>query len=331
MKVHGAAIDLQDVTLNALTSASLARTDSASGSLADGKGWMSTVAYAADEPPSLVAKGTIKADSLKFGALVVTKLNSKLRLYPKRVFIDDLDLRCYDGSVTGNLSLDFSGPSLTYSTDAQLKGINVAQSLNAFPQARGMLTGTLEGTVKVAGEVVNSPDPLAGMKGTGLITIHNGQMPSLQLNKNLRTLAQIADLGPSNGDPSSFSLLSADFKVAEARLTSDKITLVGNGVDVNGSGSMTTAGEGSLNYQGTGSLATSGSNPLTSLVAGISGATVTNGKLAFPFAVSGTVAHPKFALKGGGAGQGVAGQVGAAQPAEMVRGVMGMLKKKKQQ
>jgi uncharacterized protein involved in outer membrane biogenesis len=330
MEVHGASIDLKDVALNVLTSAALQRSDSAAGELAALTGGMSSVAYAADAEGPLAAQGTIKADSLKFGPLDVTKLSSKLRLYPKQVFFDDLDLKCYGGDAKGNLSLNFAGTNLEYSTDAQLKGVNVAEFLNAFPQARGAMTGTLEGKAKVTGQVADKPDPLVGVNGTGQMIIRNGKMPSLQLNKNLRALAQISNLGPANGDPSSFSSISADFKIADGRLSSNKITVVGNGVDVDGSGSMTMAGEGTLDYQGNASLAANDSNPLTSVLAGLSGATVKGGKMVFPFAVGGTLAKPKFSLKGG-AGQGGATQTGAAQPADVVKGLAGLFKKKKQQ
>ena len=225
---------------------------------------------------------------------------------------------------------DFGGPSLTYRTDAQLKGLKVAQALDAFSQARGRLTGTLEGTVNANGEVINSPDPLAGINGTGRVTIRDGKIPTLQLNKNLRTLAQMVNLGPANGDPSSFSLLSADFKIADARLSSTNIKLVGNGLEVKGSGSMTMAGEGSLDYQGTASLAASDNNPLTNIVASLSGATLAGGKLEFPFTVRGTPAHPEFALKGGAGGPSGLGQASPAQAGDLVRGLEGLFKKKKQ-
>jgi uncharacterized protein involved in outer membrane biogenesis len=332
MEVHGAALDLEDVSLNALSETSLRRSDSPAQGLAVLRGWIGSIAYAAETQAPLVAQGTIKADSLKFGPLGVAKLNSKLRLYPKQVFFDDLDLKCYGGGAKGNLSLNFAGTNLEYSTDARLKGINVAQFLNAFPQARGMMTGTLDGTAKVNGEVADKPDPLAGVHGGGQIEIRKGQMPSLQLNKNLRMLAQITSLGPANGDASSFSSISADFKIAAARLSSSKIVLVGNGVDVDGSGSMTMAGEGSLDYQGDASLAAGGSNPLTSVLAGLSGATVKDGKMVFPFGVTGTLAKPKFALKGGGKGPGTAPLTGAAaQDVDMAKGIVGLFRKKKPQ
>ncbi len=332
MEVHGASLDLRQVDLNAFTTASLGRPAAPPGALAALAGWLRAVVYAAAPQAPLVAQGTLKADSVQFGALGVTKLKSKVRLYPKQVFFDNLDMDCYGGKATGNLSLNFAGENLRYSTDARLKGVNVAQFLNAFPEACGKMTGTAEGTAKLNGEVTHSPDPLAGIRGAGQMSVRNGELSSLQLNRNLRLLARLANLGPANGDPSSFSSVSTDFKIAERRLSNSQLTIVGNGVDVDGSGSMTMGGEGSLDYQGVAKIA-AGANPLTNVLVGISGATMADGKLKFPFTVGGTFANPKFSVKGGGApgalgvAQGMA--QGKAQPAEVVSGIAGLLRKKK--
>jgi hypothetical protein len=180
------------------------------------------------------------------------------------------------------------------------------------------------------GLVLKSNDPLAGVTGTGQGNIRNGKMPSLQLGSNLRSLAKLANVGPANGDPSSFSSISADFRIADARLSSNKIALVGNGVDVDGSGSLTMAGEGSLDYQGAASLAASGNNPLATFLGGLAGAKFANGKMTFPFTVGGTFAKPKFSLKGGAAGQSGASPASVQQDVNVVRGLSGLLKKKKQ-
>lgn len=330
MDVRGAAISLRQVDLNAFTTASLRAPGPAQGELAGWTGWFNTIVYAADPAGPMVAQGTLAADSLQFADVEVTKLKSKVRLYPKQVFVDDLDLKCYGGGVKGNLSLNFGGANLGYTVDARLKGINVAEFLNAFPQAKGMLTGTLEGNARLRGAVLHSTDPLVGITGSGEVAIRNGQMPSLQLTSNLRMLTRVASIGPANGDPSSFSSLSTDFRIAGARLTNTKISLVGNGVDVDGTGSMTMAGDGSLDYQGNAGLASSGSNPLTSVLGGLAGAKMENGKLVFPFAVAGTFAKPKFSLKGAPGEGGVPG-VAAQQPVNVVRGLAGLLKKQKQQ
>jgi hypothetical protein len=194
-----------------------------------------------------------------------------------------------------------------------------------------MMTGTLDGTAKMNGAVLNSPDPLAGITGSGQATIRNGRMPSLQLGSNLRALAKAAGVGPANGDPSSFSSISTDFRIADGRLSNNKISVVGNGVDVDGSGSMTMAGEGSLDYTGDASLAASGNNPLGTVLGGLAGAKVSNGKLIFPFTIGGTFAKPAFSLKGGAGGAAGAPAAAAQEPVNTVKGVAGMFKKKKQQ
>jgi len=331
MKVEGAAIDLRQVDLNAFATASLRAPASPPGELALLRGWLNTIVYAADAAGPAVAQGTLKADRLQFGDIDVGKLKSKIWLYPKQVYFDDLDLNCYGGTATGNLSLDFTGANLSYSADARVKGVNVAEFLNTFPQAKGIMTGTLDGAAKLSGIVVHSSDPLAGMKGSGQGSIRNGRLPSLQLTGNLRSLARIANVGPANGDPSSFSSLSTDFRIADARLSSDKIALVGNGVEVDGSGSLTMAGEGSLDYQGDASLAASGSNPLATLLGGLAGAQFANGKMTFPFTVAGTFAKPKFSLEGGVEGHGGTSKAAAAEPIHAVRGLSGLLRKKKLQ
>jgi uncharacterized protein involved in outer membrane biogenesis len=301
--------------------------------------WLTSVAYATDQNGKLVAEGTLKMDSVRVMNLVVTNVKSKLRLFPKQVFLDDLDYKCYDGHAVENLSFSLAGQNPHYNTDAKLDNVNVAKLLDAFPDARGKMTGTLEITVKLDGEVSHSSDPLAGIDGSGQLTIRNGKLPSLQLNKDLLELARVAKMGPASGDLGSFSSIAMDFIIANNRINTSKATIVGNGVDVDASGSLALAGEGSLDYQGVAKVAVS-QNALTSILGGLSGATIAGGKMAFPFNLAGTLQNPKFTLKSAGAGSqlgpitgALGGQKGATsqqqQPANAAQGITGPLKKKK--
>jgi uncharacterized protein involved in outer membrane biogenesis len=341
IEADGVSSQLRQVDLDAFTESASVHPHAVPGKPAavSEAGWLTSVAYAADQSGKLAAEGTLKMDSLHVMNLVMTNVKSKLRLFPKQVFFDDLDFKWYDGHAAGNLSFSLAGQNPHYNTDAKLDGVNVAKLLDAFPDARGKMTGTLEGTVKLDGEVSHSPDPLAGIRGSGQMTIRQGKLPSLQLNKNLLQLAQLAKMGPASGDPGSFSSIAMDFTIANNRINTTKATIVGNGVDVDASGSLALAGEGSLDYQGVAKVAAS-QNALTSILEGISGATVAGGKMAFPFNLVGTLRNPKFTLKSGGAGSGLgaitgpaAGQKGATgqqqQPANAVQGTTGLLKKKK--
>jgi hypothetical protein len=299
--------------------------------------WGGTILYA-ETPSHPAAQGTLNADVLRFQKLQATSLKSKLRLFPKQVFFDDLSFDFCGGHAVGDLSLNFGGPNLRYATAARLSSVDMAKLLEAFPDLKGKMTGKMDGNAKILGEVPRTAEPLAGVRGTGQVTIRNGQLPSLQLNKNLMLLARLSKLGPASGDPSSFSSLSADFNIADQKITSNKIMLVGNGVDVDGSGTLGVAGAGSLDYEGVASLA-AGQSAVGDLLGGLSGAKLENGKLSFPFGVGGTLENPKFSLKSGGGvsrlgtlagARGASTQTGQPQPAEVVKGIAGLFKKKKQ-
>jgi len=343
-EARAVAIDLEDVDLNAFiapTAASFVPPENSPDWLARA-GLGATLLYAAAPPPTPAAQGTLKAQSLRFGTLQATSVRSKLRLFPKQVYFDDLNFDLYGGRAAGSLSFNFAGQNPRYSTNARISGVDVARLLEAFPEARGKMTGKMEGNMKLTGEVTHSPDPLAGMRGAGQLSVRNGQLPSLQLNKNLMLLARLTNLGPASGDPSSFSSIATDLNIANERITSNKITVVGNGVNVDGAGSMTMAGAGSLDYAGVAKVA-AGQNPVAGIMAGLSGATVADGKVSFPFTLGGTLQQPKFSVKSGGAAGtvgGVRGLLGSKQqtgtepsqtqqPSEdLVKGISGLFKKK---
>jgi AsmA family/AsmA-like C-terminal region len=331
--VQGASSELDDVNLSAFTgSASTMLQPSVPG----GSGWLSSVAYAAEPAAREVAHGTLDADALSFGDLQATNVKSHVRLYPKQFYLDNVAMKVYQGTAQGALAFNFAGTSPRYNINAKCQGVNVAQFLEAFPQARGKMSGTLDGTMKLAGEVSHSPDPLAGMQGTGQFNVRNGKLPSLQLNKNLMLLARLASLGPAAGDPSSFSSISSDLNIASGRLSSRAISIVGNGVNVDGAGSMSLAGAGDMDYQGVAKLAAA-QNGVSNILGALSGASMSNGQLSFPFTLLGTLASPRFALKPGAGGLGnilgAATQKSGTQnqnnPANLLQGLTGLFGKKK--
>jgi len=242
---------------------------------------------------SVVAHGDMKADSLRFGSIQATSVNCKLRLLAKQVFFTDVRAEAYSGSATGNLSFTLSGRNASFQTEGWVRRIDMSRLLAGFRNAHGKMTGTMEGEVRLAGQIEHTLRPLAGMHGTGHVTVRNGQVPSLKLNENLMKLAHFNDLGPAKQEPSSFSSISTDLELANLRISSKAIDIDGYGVDVDGSGSVSVSGSDELNYQGVAEiLAKQGF--VTNIMARLSGATLKDGKLSFPFRVGGTIENPRF-------------------------------------
>jgi len=248
---------------------------------------------------SLVTEGRLEVDTLHVTNLAVTNVKSNLSLLSDQVLLDGLEFKCYDGSGGGNLSFAFGSRSTRYHTQVNLSGINVARLLDAFPDVRGTMTGALEAHLELDGELNHSPDPLAGMGGAGRLTVRAGRLPTLQLNANLLQLFRVAKMGPASGDPYSFSSIAVEFTIANNKIQTTKGSIAGNGVDINATGSVGFAGSGSLDYQGVAKLAAS-DNALTSVLGGMTGATLKGGKMVLPFEIRGTFKNPQFTLKPGG-------------------------------
>src|SRR5229473_1607341 len=107
-------------------------------------------------------QGSLKAGLLRFGAVEVKGMESKLRLEARRAFFTDVKAQVYGGSAAGELSFDLSRKNASFNSSVRLSGVNVAHLLAAFPNGGGKMTGKMEGDVKLAGEIAHSLRPLAG-------------------------------------------------------------------------------------------------------------------------------------------------------------------------
>jgi uncharacterized protein involved in outer membrane biogenesis len=243
--------------------------------------------------PSLNGQGNWKAASLRFGEVETTNASCKFRLESREVFFTGLRTDAYGGKTTGDFSVSLAKKTASFKADGRISGINMGRLLAGFHEMRGRMTGTLEGNLKLAGEIEHSMSPLSGMRGTGHLKVINGQVPSLMLNSNLMKLAHFNDLGPAKENPSSFNSISTDLELANLRISSKAIDIDGYGVDVDGSGSVSVSGSDELNYQGVAAITTK-QGFLTNMFGRLEGAKLKDGKLSFPFRIGGTIDDPKF-------------------------------------
>jgi len=265
-EAHGISSELEDVNVDAIL-------DPASSSV-DGQ-------------------GTLLANDLRFGAIQATNVQAKLKLEQKQAVFNDVSAKLYGGNVKGDLVFKFSGNTPSFATKAEVGGIEMAHLLAAFGRARGLMTGKMAGDLTLIGDMEHTAHPLAGLRGVGHVTVRDGQVPSLKLNANLMRLMHFNDLGPAKDDPSSFNMISTDLELANLHIVSSTIDIDGYGVDVDGSGSVSVSGSDELDYRGVAQITTK-QGFFTNAFARLSGATVTDGKLTFPFRISGTIKNPIF-------------------------------------
>jgi uncharacterized protein involved in outer membrane biogenesis len=238
-------------------------------------------------------QGTLQASRLRFGSVQATKVNAKIRLEARQVFFTGIAAEGYGGKMGGDLTIKFAGKNPSFTTDAHVRGIEMSPLLAALGTSGGRMTGRMEGDLKLAGQIEHTLHPLAGLHGSGRVTVRNGEVPSLELNANLMRLVHFNDLGPAKDDPASFNMITTDVELAEQRIVSKAIDIDGYGVDVDGSGSVSVSGSDELSYQGVAQITTK-QGFFTNTFARMAGATMKDGKLTFPFRISGTIETPVF-------------------------------------
>jgi len=257
---------------------------------------------AASPQGPLVARGTLSAQSARFGDVETTGFKSAVQLYDGGVHLDALDMALFGGRVTGDFVWNSRARPSQYAARLALSGIDTARLLLAFPNAPGKLTGTLEGHLDLRGSTPPAAatvpgNPLADTDGTGDLTIRNGTLPMLRVNADMRQLLKnIVRTGSPSADPSSFRSISADLEINGGEIRSRQITILGNGIEMDVTGSLALGGSGRLDYQGVGKIDTQ-RNGYSSVLAGILGSKISGGKITFPFTLTGTLESPHFGIK----------------------------------
>lgn len=240
-------------------------------------------------------QGGFKAASVRFGSIPTTNVKAKLRIVGKEVFFDNFEVEAHGGQATGNFAFDLTGPNTTFNSNTQLTGVDIAFLLAQFPDARGKMTGKMQGEMKLGGEIEHTSDPLKHMHGSGSLTVRNGELPTLDQAKSMQKMTRFRDPASASRPPASFSSFSADVNLANRRISSHEINVAFYGVDVQCSGSIALTAAGGLDYKGVARVMKK-QGFFTDIMSRMAGAKEQNGKLFFPIQIGGTLENPQFSV-----------------------------------
>jgi uncharacterized protein involved in outer membrane biogenesis len=255
-------------------------------------------------PPGLqrlLARGEVKIDRLILSPLEVTRMRSRLSIYPSTIQVDSYALSAYGGTVQGAATLDYSAASLPAAVTAKVSGVNLGRLVSTFPPQARKVTGTLETGLTLATAL--GRDPRVALTGGGTFAVRNGSFPGLDLKSNLAQMAKALQLNVPTGD-TRFSYFGGDLRIAQERVYSNALRLDAEGLEATSRGSI--GFNKTLDYTGTGvlrSLAPGASSEGQAPSAGqmlsnvLQGAVGTTG-IRVPFSLRGTVDDPKFSLVG---------------------------------
>lgn len=246
-------------------------------------------------PTWVVEQGGFKAASVRFGSIPTTNVRSKLRIVGKQVFFDNFNVEAHGGKATGDLSFNLAGVNPSFNNSTRVSDVDVAFLLAQFPDGRRKMTGKMQGSLKLEGEFEHTADPLQHIHGGGNLIIRDGELPTLNENKEMQKMTRFRDPAFASRPPSAFSSFTADINLANRRIFSREITVAFYGVDVRCSGSLGLTGEGGLDYKGA-AMIMKKQGFFTTIFSRIEGAKLEYGKLAYPLRIEGTLESPKFSI-----------------------------------
>lgn len=265
-----------------------------SASLVKGKlGALGTVAAAEATP---VRTGNLTATSLRFGSINVTEIRAKVQLSTKRILFESVNVDAEGGRATGQLAFNLAGKNTQFRVDAKVVHIDMASLLASFSGARGKMTGTMHGEITLSGPIEHTMNPLAGIHGSGNLTVDNGELPGMNSADSLRKMTRFRNARDAGKPVSAFSSLSSDLDLTGQRMTNRDIDVAFYGFDLDCGGHLDLDKTGNLEYRGVAKVLKK-QGFVTNIFAELfHEARDENGKLVFPLRVTGTLDNPKFSV-----------------------------------
>lgn len=198
--------------------------------------------------PASIA-GDLAGDAARFGSIHTTNLHSQLRITSDQLTFKNFVTTTYRGQASGDFSLNVRGKNTMFQTDLRVNGIGMPYLLAEFQKGAPKMTGMLQADLSLAGEITHTSNPLAGIHGTGHVTIRNGKVPSLDRDKNMIEMERFRTPGTVALPASAFSTFAGDVELRNNRIYSKRIDVNFYGTDVVGSGS-TSVLDGAMDYRG---------------------------------------------------------------------------------
>lgn len=245
--------------------------------------------------PLRAIQGHLTASHAGFGSIHTRDLRSDVRILPLQLVFTNLSAKTYRGQAKGELSFNFQGKKTTFQAKMHLSGVGMPYLLAEFETGPPKMTGMLEATLDVGGEIAHSSSPLGDIYGTGTLMVRRGDLPILNQNASMKQVEQFRTKDAAGKPPSAFSAFAGDMELKNRRMYSKRIAVDFYGIHVDGTGSMSLTG-GPVNYRGTATIEKNQGFFTNIFARWFKGAKEQNGRLEFPIKLTGTWTHPQFTV-----------------------------------
>ena len=239
----------------------------------------------------LLAQGRVTAQRIEWGAYSASNGSVEVRVFTDRLELWPVTLALYGGTLQISLRSDRTQTPERFSSNVQVRNLDMGRMLAATPSTRGKLSGIGELNLQLLGAL--GADWQKSVSGSGHFAIRDGRLPGISLGSGLESLVKLSGVGGETP----FSLLQGDLAIGQGRIASRQIHLdsAEGTVELHGSLGL----DGALNYDGQAVLAPrAGTGPpnaataITDILGGVLKRNVS--RVTVPLSVRGTLQAPKF-------------------------------------
>jgi hypothetical protein len=245
-------------------------------------------------PPrsELAAQGRLAAEHVRWQPYEARNAAGEIRVYTDRIELWPFTVELYGGTLQVSARADRTEASERFSSNVQVRNVNMGALMAASPSTRGKLSGTGELDLQLFGSLNN--DWRKSLSGTGRFTIRDGRLPGVNLAGVLESIARVTGVGGETP----FSVIQGDLSISQGSVSSRQIHMDSphGTVDLHGSCSL----EGALDYDGQvvlapGAAASGGQGPAQAIGALIGGVIQSDvGRVTVPISIRGTLHDLKF-------------------------------------
>jgi AsmA protein len=197
------------------------------------------------EPIELAALGWIDADAriavsdTKLGQLHVDAADVSIGLKDRVLKVTLADVKLYQGSGHGLVTLDATGADAAFTADASMSGITARPLLNDTAQV-DWLAGRANVDLKIAGRGASEAALIQSLNGTANVAINNGAVIGFDLDAAMRQLSEgtIPDFELSPSLKTDFSQLTGSFVITNGIAKNDNLKLASSRLTGSGAGTV---------------------------------------------------------------------------------------------
>ena len=149
------------------------------------------------------------------------------------------NLGAYEGTVTGDLTLDVSTPNPTYAMRADLTGVRALPLLSGLADF-DKVDGKMQARIGVRSFGASQRAIMSNMAGTAFIVFQDGAIKGLNVAQMIRSLtaSTLSGWQASEEKATDLSQLSASFKIDKGQAQTTDLSLVGPLVKMTGAGTI---------------------------------------------------------------------------------------------